>query len=279
MCTLPKGMLGQSGVLWANQAYDFRGDVEAIYASRSENADQEEIEIGLKIGILANSDTLSGPPEKLPALYPPGSRMISLIHEVNCYGLSICHFEARRYGNLKDECLQFAQTVGYSLGGFQLVADWPEPQVVADLKNALPEKEFILQVGRRALEEFAIRDSRSDRIYYADEIALKVEKYTNHISEVVICPSSPNNPDFNPQKIVPVVEQLMMINNLRLSISTGKLTNVPEIFGPLVQVCPYLGYNLDLTYYQPKSDHLHFESVYSYMEEIIDVIAKRPSSN
>lgn len=123
----------------------------------------ERINRRLHVGAMMNYKTLHGiPTEKgweniwlneagLRGLFQPHPRVFNVLH----------------YADYDDPCLTTSDDLiaacvkaGPGLQGLQLDMIWPTPQLIREVKQVFPHLEVILQVGKKALEQFDLLPSK-----------------------------------------------------------------------------------------------------------------------
>ena len=185
----------------------------------------------LMVGVLANSKTMEGIPNKRPNRYPKPENLGD-IFEPDKRVLNLIHFNTKEPKTLYDQIAKVRKLAGPNCHGFQLNTAWPNLEVLTRVAIQGRRTVVVLQVGGRAFEMI----NHDPRL-----LANKVAEYEHVIDYVLLDPSGGYGVPFDTEKTRTYLDALSAKNlNLGLGVAGGLSPQTLNLLEPLVGDFPNL---------------------------------------
>lgn len=235
----------------------------------------------LRFGILASSKTIKGIQNKYPERYPKIGDMRELFSFAGGSQDSrvqiLCHYSTDTPENLFYECEVTNEVLGSRLDGFQFNVPWPDPEIIKRIAKTNVERKIVLQIGKRALDQFGIYQE-GELISYDDEgIYYKVHSYLPFIDEVLIDPSGGKGIAFSPMLLVPLVRTLLD-TEVEISIAGGLSSQTMDNVRPIREVCRSIGLGIDAEgrLRNPETKEMDLKEVDAYLRSAFNLFYVPP---
>ncbi len=148
----------------------------------------------LHVGVMTSYKTLNGIPSRWQNVFPPKETVASIFSSDEAYN---CYHYAD-YDNNSDFSLSLMRVMNYggsNLHAVQLDMIWPDPEAIEDSVLCLAKRpEFILQIGRNALDEVG-NDSKA--------LVEKLRRYEGRIHRVLLDKSMGRGLGMDAEALIP----------------------------------------------------------------------------
>jgi len=206
----------------------------------------------LMIGVLASSKTLAGRPNKWPNRYPKVQN-ISQLFPPHRRTVNLIHYATDDQATLSEQLQKLELLGGRNLDGFQLNMAWPDPNLIIVSEG----KRVVLQLGRRALEDF------SDN---PENVARQLEHYKGIVTDVLIDASGGCGVPMDLEIVEDYVHTLIARHGswLGIGVAGGLFHENMSQLRQLVEKFPNISVDAEGRL-RTASDNLHYGLVESYI--------------
>lgn len=212
------------------------------------------------VGVLANSKTIKGIPNKRLNRYPPPGE-IGNIFQPHPLALNLIHYNTKERETLFDQMREVRSLAGPHCHGFQLNIAWPDPNVLTRLAAQSQQTIIVLQIGSRAFE---MVDRSPKKL--AEKIA---QEYTELVDYILLDPSGGYGKPFDPRATQVYLETLTS-KNIRggLGVAGGLGPSTLNLLEPLVRGFPDLSIDAEGKL-RNKEDRLDCELARNYVQSAL----------
>lgn len=226
----------------------------------------------LMTGILVSSKTLYGYSNWYLRRYPRPTALPDLCRQASSLEtFNLVHYSTDTPECMVDDCIKVMRFTESLLKGIQFNLYWPNPAHLQMLRRRYPELYFLLQVGNRALDEFARGSSEESFRYDTRGFITRVKKYEGLIDGILLDPSGGRGRPLEPDRLAPLVKELQQYPRLDIGVAGGLSGNSMELIRDLADICPYLSIDAEGRLRNPEDDSLALMEVMSYLKAAFDL--------
>lgn len=272
MRILPRRNIGITGFMFVEELRVVQDAFLSLFKQYEGYHGKDMAEPRLMAGILVSSKTINDIQNKYPGRYPKPERLTELFLEANASNtLNLCHYNTDNPQNLVAECERVMEVVGPALHGFQLNVCWPDPAIIQELRKRHPKLHILLQVGGRALNEFA--RGREGAFSHYDTVGFieRMKPYGDSVNEVLLDPSGGFGQLLQSGRLIGLCEALMQFEDLGIGVAGGLSAETMETVAPITAICPYLSIDAEGRLRNPEDDSLNLETAQAYLKAAFDL--------
>ena len=227
----------------------------------------------LMLGVLVSQKTMDGEPPGNPRRYPPlreiGEILLGARHFFPHPPLSLVHFNSRTF-DLVGQIARLLLRLGSVCNGVQLNVVWPQPDVIAELRDTAPRHEIVMQIGPVALENVE---------YDPEAVARRVaEWYEGKIDAVLVDLSGGRGLPFDLERGAPIVRALRRAcPTLPIGVAGGLCAETLPALAPLLDEFPDLSLDAEGRL-RDDQDNLDLVKSVAYLDEAARLVTghRRP---